>query len=406
MKQDNIRTAMMRCVRCGQCRSVCPVFLAKGVESDSARGRVTLIRALLEGDISISRELSEKVWQCLLCHTCSRECPSGVEVVKIVLEGRARIAELQGLPFTKRAVTKWILPNLGLWGKFLALGSYGQKLLGRRVADNHWIPLLSFPLMFFRVWPQLDGKSLFQMLSLEPLPSPRDRVVFYAGCLLTYAYPLVGKAVWEVLRYNGVEVLVPADQTCCGLPALASGEKTLFNRMKEANLEVLRKVKADAVVTACPSCGSTLKEYYGGDLDITVFDFSEFLAIRGFKEPTVKLETVVTYHDPCHLRKAQKIVLPPRKILGSIPGITFKEVREPERCCGFGGTFSFSYPLLSRHIGAVKAGLLAETGADTVVTACPGCMMQLADGLYRRGSTPRVKHLAEMLAASYGLLKG
>lgn len=404
MDLQEIKRAMMRCVRCGQCRSVCPVFLVKRVESDSTRGRVTLIRALMESEISLSEDLAEKIWQCLLCHSCSQECPSGVQVEKIILTGRSKIVELQGLPFSKKIIVKWLLPHLKSLSTFMALGGFLQKFCGKEVSGGYWIPLFSLPLISSRVLPKLNNKSLFQMVHSEApsIPKPKGRAVFYTGCMLAYGYPWTGKAVVEVLNYNSIEVIIPPDQVCCGLPALASGQGEIFTHLKEANLRALKRVKAEAIVTACPSCGSTLKEYYSSELEVKIFDLSEFLVSIDFKPPEGELKGVVTYHDPCHLRKALKVVLPPRKILRSIPGIKFQEVADPSRCCGFGGTFGLSYPSLSRDIGSVKARLLLDTGAETVITSCPGCMLQLADSLYRQKSSLKVQHLAELLAESYG----
>ncbi|WP_373996431.1 (Fe-S)-binding protein [Thermanaeromonas sp. C210] len=398
---------MIRCVRCGQCRSVCPVFLVKKVESDSTRGRVTLIRALLEGEISFSEELGEKVWQCLLCHSCSQECPSGVQVEKIILAARSKMAELRGLPFSKKVLIQGLLPNLKSLSKLMALGRFLQSFGGKEVPGGYWLPSFSLPLFSSRVLPRLNSRSLFQMVPSEApfIPRPKGRAVFYAGCMLAYGYPRTGKAVVEVLYYNGIEVVIPPDQVCCGLPALASGHRETFTRLREANLRVLKRVKADGIVTACPSCGSTLKEYYSSELQAKIFDFSEFLVAADFKPPDREWKSVVTYHDPCHLRKAQKVVRPPRRILASIPGIKFKEAADPGRCCGFGGTFGLYYPGLSREIGRARAGSLLDTGAEAVVTSCPGCMLQLADSLYRQQSTVPVRHLAEVLAEAYGFHK-
>jgi len=405
MELQEIRTALMRCVRCGQCRSVCPVFLAKRVESDSTRGRVTLIRALLEGEISFSKGLAEKVWQCLLCHSCSQECPSGVQVEKIILSGRSKTVELDGLPLSKKIVVQWLLPNLKLLSKFMVLGRFLQRLCGKKVPGGYWVPPFSLPMAPSRIFPKLNNQSLFQIVhsKVPSAPKPKGKILFYTGCMLAYGYPMTGKAVVEVLNYNGFHVITPPDQVCCGLPALASGLKITFRHLREANLRVLKREKADAIITACPSCGSTLKEYYSDELNVKVFDLSEFLVSIDFKPPEGKIQGIVTYHDPCHLRKAQKVIAPPRKILRSIPGIQFKEVADPSRCCGFGGTFALSYPNLSKEIGNVKARLLLDTGAETVVTSCPGCMLQLADILFRHNSSVRVKHLAELLAEAYSL---
>ena len=395
---------LMPCVRCGQCRSVCPVFLAKGVESDSPRGRVALVRALLEGRIEANDLLAEKIEQCALCRTCFQECPSGVHVERIILAAREKLASLRGIPLQKKVLTRWLLPNVNRLRPIMPLAPRVQGLIGSGVGNGEYrLPSYRLPLVGKRLVPNLTGQTIYSV-SRQTTAAPRAqrKIILFAGCMIAYAYPKVGRAVLEVLRHHGVEVAVPNGQVCCGLPALASGDKDSFERAKRQNLTVLRATNCDAVVTACASCGSTLKEHYQQDVPIKVYDFSEFLVDQvDFRPPRGASEGRVTYHDPCHLRKAQGISNQPRRLLKSLPGMSYQEVSNPDRCCGFGGTFSLSYQSLSDEIGRTKVDALIGTGAETVVTACPGCMLHLANGLHQRQSAARVMHLAEVLARSY-----
>ncbi|WP_258360045.1 (Fe-S)-binding protein [Moorella sulfitireducens] len=429
----DLKQELMPCVRCGQCRSVCPVFLAKGVESDAPRGRVTLVRALLEGRIDPTDILNEKIQQCLLCRTCVQECPSGVHVERIIIAAREKLAGVTGISREKKLVVRWLLPNLQRLRLFLPVIARVQGLLARRVNNSDYqAPRFNVPLAGRRLLPVLTGHTIATMSSGgKPFPATASslkaektgvvaganmtpeaaatdnglkkqaRVAFFTGCLMNYGYPHVGRDVVEVLQRNLVEVVIPEKQVCCGLPMLAAGDRNTFNRMREENLRALRSIHSDAVITACASCGSTLKEFYAGELEAPIYDFSEFLLAIDFRPPRGTMVQNVTYHDPCHLRKAQGIKSQPRQLLKSVPGLTLKEVSNPDRCCGFGGTFSLTYPDLARTIGVTKVKDLMQTGADTVVTACPGCMLQLASGLYSQGSQAKVLHLAELLAASY-----
>jgi glycolate dehydrogenase iron-sulfur subunit len=395
---------LMPCVRCGQCRSVCPVFLAKGVESDSPRGRVALVRALLEGRIEPNDLLAEKIEQCALCRTCFQECPSGVRVERIILAARERLAEVRGIPLRKKILTRWLFPNMNHLAVFLPLASRMQGLLGSRVSGGAYrLPRVRLPVVGKRLVPNLDGQTIqMAVTKTRKVPCVQRKVAFFGGCMIGYAYPKVGRAVLEVLRKNRVEAKVPKDQVCCGLPALAAGDPETFNRVREQNLKILREAACDAIVTACASCGSTLKEYYQPELSIPIYDFAEFLADHiQFLPPRGRLESRITYHDPCHLRKAQGVKDQPRQLLKNIPGISFQDVGDPDRCCGFGGTFSLSYQSLSDEIAATKVQVLIQTGADTIATACPGCMLHLANGLFRARSKAHVVHLAELLAAAY-----
>jgi len=397
---------LMPCVRCGQCRSVCPVFLARGVESDSPRGRVALVRALLVGRIEPNDLLAEKIEQCALCRACFQECPSGVRVERIILAAREHLAELRGIPLQKKILTRWLFPNSNRLPALLPVASRIQGLVGSRVLSGEYrLPRMRLPMVGKRLLPNLDGRTIHLAVA-ETGEGVRGRserkAALFAGCMIGYAYPRVGWAVLEVLRQNRVQAIVLKDQVCCGLPALTAGDRDSFDRVREQNLRILRATEYDAIVTACASCGSTLKEYYQSELPIRVYDFAEFLADEiQFLPPRGRLDGRITYHDPCHLRKAQGIKDQPRWLLKNIPGISFQEVGDPDQCCGFGGTFSLSYPSLSDEIGATKVHAVMETRADTVVTACPGCMLHLANGLFQARSKARVVHLAEALAASY-----
>jgi len=404
MTHADLSMELMPCVRCGQCRSVCPVFLAKGVESDSPRGRVALVRALLEGKIEPNDLLAEKIEQCVLCRTCFQECPSGVHVERIILAARERLGELRGIPLQKKILTRWLFPNASRLAVLLPFASRMQGLIGSRVFGGEYrLPRVRLPILGKRLLPNLSPRTIHAAVG-EPgkLCRIEGKVVLFAGCMIRYAYPKVGRAVIEVLRQNRVEAMVPKDQICCGLPALAAGDQETFNRVREQNLKILREAACDAIVTACASCGSTLKEYYQPELSIRIYDFAEFLTDHiPFQPPRGRLEGRITYHDPCHLRKAQGIKDQPRWLLKNIPGSSFQDVVDPDRCCGFGGTFSLSCPSLSDEIGLTKVRALMRTGADTVATACPGCMLHLANGLFQAQSKVRVMHLAEVLAASY-----
>ncbi|HAK60555.1 MAG TPA: hypothetical protein DCO77_09260 [Nitrospiraceae bacterium] len=406
-QQDNsgLIREMMPCVRCGQCRSVCPVFSARGVESDAPRGKVALVRALLEGTIEPNAALIERIDQCLLCQTCVQDCPSGVRVDRIVIAARERIARQKGVPIRKKFLTRWLMPNLNRLRFFITLIAKLQGLIGSKVAAGSYRkPRYRIPITGKRLLPDLTGQTLHTLVQERPKTGKIDRkVMFFSGCMITYVNPGIGKAVLEVCERNHVDVVVPEEQVCCGLPSLAAGDRDTFEELRQQNLAVLMESGCDTIITACASCGSTLKEHYGQDLPMKIYDFSEFLSDHLKLDPLPKsVQKTATYHDPCHLRKAQKIKDQPRSLLKRVPGLSFQDVKDPDRCCGFGGTFSMSQEKLSQEINDTTVKQLIETGAEMVVTSCPGCMLHLANGLHRAGSTARVVHLAEVLAASCG----
>jgi glycolate oxidase iron-sulfur subunit len=226
--------------------------------------------------------------------------------------------------------------------------------------------------------------------------------------MTNYIYLATGRAVLNVLRRQGVEVVIP-EQWCCGIPALASGDQQTAAELARKNGESFRQANAEAIISDCASCGSMLQEY--GDLLGTAearefsskaLDFSQFLqqAVT-FKAGDRPVRQMVTYHDPCHLKRGQGVSEAPRKLLQSVPGLTFKEMKDPDRCCGAAGSFNLTYYDLSQRVGRQKAENIVETGADIVVTGCPSCMMQIGHLLERRGAPQQVVHLAEVLNQSY-----
>src|SRR3990172_2429229 len=358
-KDIDLIKELMPCVRCGQCRSVCPVFLAKGVESDAPRGKVALVRALLEGKLEPSEALIEKLDQCLLCQTCVQDCPSGVPVDRIIIAARERLAGLRGVPFRKKILTRWLMPNLSRLQPLLALASRMQNLFGGKVvAGNYRLPRYPIPLIGKRLLPRLTGQTLHTLVQKRPKTRKATRkVIFFSGCMITYVNPGIGHALMEVLERNGVDVVVPKEQVCCGLPLLAAGDRETFEGFRRQNLKVLRENDCDAIIPACASCGSTVKEHYGSELPMKIYDFSEFLIDQiKLSPPLLRVEKTVTYHDPCHLRKSQKIKNQPRSLLKRIPGLSFQDVKDPDRCCGFCGAFSLHPPILSPQLNDTKIG--------------------------------------------------
>ncbi len=248
-----------------------------------------------------------------------------------------------------------------------------------------------------------------QVSGLVACSRPRIRVAYYTGCLTNYVYPGTGLAVLDVLKHNGVEVVIP-EQWCCGIPALASGDEASAAALARRNIEAFQKAGVDAVITDCASCGSMLHDY--ADLIETsearsfagkVMDFSRFLddAID-FQPGDREVPMVATYHDPCHLRRGQGVYTAPRKLIRAVPGLEFKEMNEADRCCGAAGSFNLTYYDLSTRIGKRKVKNIRETGAELVITGCPSCIMQIEHVLSLEQEPVQVMHLAELLSMSYG----
>jgi glycolate oxidase iron-sulfur subunit len=222
--------------------------------------------------------------------------------------------------------------------------------------------------------------------------------------LLNYVYPHVAESIVHILSLHGIDVIIPSQQLCCGTPALAYGDMETARRLARRNVECLEASKVDAVIFGCASCELTVKRDYphlvegGEELSKKVFDISEYIhEYLGYSN--IPLEEKVTYHDPCHLRWGRGVTEPPREIARRSG--RYIEMPGAGNCCGLGGSFSLTHYDVSCALGAAKADAIRKSGADIVVTACPGCMLQLQDQLERRALPVSVMHIAQLYELSY-----
>jgi glycolate oxidase iron-sulfur subunit len=414
-ERERWRGQLARCIRCGTCRSVCPVFQVTGDESAAARGKVRLVDAVVRGQLELTEGMQERLGRCLLCKACTSGCPSGVATDELFLSARAALARANGLPLLKRVA----FAGLGYRRAFeagLRLGAVFQGALFRRAPGGPGrvprIPLPSAGLHARRLVPSLATRPLRGRLRrLPPLARRRARVALFPGCMLTWVYPEAGVALVEVLRANGVDVVVPRRVACCGTPAFTSGDRATGAFLAGANVAALSEEPFDAVVTGCASCGAALKHDWRHVIDDPaveerwralprVLDFTQLLAELGTTAPLGPVAARVTYHDPCHLVRGMGVSREPRRLLGEIPGLELAEMRDAARCCGSGGTFSLAHYELSRRVNDAKVDAARDTGAAVLATGCSACRMHVADGLARRDVPMRVLHTAEVLALS------
>ncbi len=419
MELQELSEQLVRCSRCGTCQSVCPVFRELQLESAVARGKVWLARGLAEGQLEITPGLKEKLSLCLLCGACVESCGSGVKVDKIVQAARRAVAKEKGLPLVKKLAFRLLLANRWVFDWALRSGSLFQGLLFRPGPRGEGM-LPRLPL-------GLDRRRLLAPLAPRPLrllypevvkvENPRLRVAFFTGCLTNYIYTDTGAAVIEVLRRNGVEVVLPRLQHCCGTPARVSGDYETAVPIAKANIDVLLREEVDYVVVACASCGAALKEEYALLLekDATYREKARALGrkVRDFSELAVELGVdrqverfgylglKVTYHDPCHLGRAQKVRSQPRALIRALPGVIFEELSRPGECCGSAGSFSLEHYDLAARINDRKIADIRRTQAHCVVTSCPACRMHIADGLSRNNYEARVLHVAQLVEMAY-----
>jgi len=408
-----IKDEFLKCMRCGNCQAVCPIYKETRKETEVARGKIQLIKGLLEGNLKPSPYLGEKIATCLTCLACQENCPSGVNYEKILLFGRDYLAQENGVPLIKKAIFKVLrkpkLVNFGfkMASRFQGLvlkkvkGRPGRKLRFGLIEDHE-----------NRLLPEIAKETLVQKAKSKGGPG-KEKLLYFPGCMINNVYVNVGEAVISVLKENGAEVKVLEKQSCCGTPARVHGDIETAKKLGRYVLDTYLAEDAKIVITSCSTCGTTFKKGYlelfndepeylekAKKLAQKTRDINEYLVEKGYKKPQ-KLNFKVTYHDPCHLNRKLRVNEQPRKILHSLVGDNFIEMKKPSACCGGAGSFALTHYSLSKSIGNKKAKDIIGTGAKVVATSCPACMMQLNDALAKEGVNVRVVHVAELLKEGY-----
>ncbi|MBE9537215.1 MAG: (Fe-S)-binding protein [Proteobacteria bacterium] len=398
------------CVKCGGCQPSCPTFEATGDESMLARGRMALVEAVIEGRLELSKGFSRRINSCLDCKACVSACPSAVPVDEIIYAAKADIALNMGCkPFTGT------LPGI------IALRPSLQKGLMRIMGGLKKIFYDPLPVFFplpkalkykgkKRLVPHISGRPFNSRAGgIHRVKEKRGRVIFYVGCATNMMHQHIGEAVLEVLNHNNIEVIVMKDEHCCGIPFLSKGDRATAEKLARKNIEQLTSAEADAIVTCCATCGSTLQNYTkwiddkeAKRLAKKTMDIHQYLANHTeFKNGIGEVKEKVTWHDPCHLSRGQGIKDEPRDILNAIPGLEFIEMSNPCHCCGFGGEVSVQDYAMSIDIADKKIRAITGSGAETVATGCPACKIHMTDAMHHYGEERPVMHTVEYLARAY-----
>lgn len=397
--------AVEKCVHCGFCLPTCPTYTVLSEEMDSPRGRIILMKSVLEGDVELEDALPY-LDRCLGCLACVTACPSGVPYGEMITPFKAYANEHRRRPVVDRAARRLALETLPYPDRFRA-----SALSGR----------LAKPLQ------GLLPEQLQAMLALlpeslpeaQPLPAVfpaqgerRARVALLAGCVQRVLAPEINWATLHVLARNGVEVIIPDAQGCCGALALHAGETDKARTQALNNIDIFPR-DVDAIITNAAGCGSGMKEYsllfkgtewedQGVEFSSHVEDVSIFLDRLGIIEiPPLPESIQLAYHDACHLAHAQGVRLAPRRLLERIPGVNLVPVSEEELCCGSAGTYNFEQPETAHALGQRKAKHILECGAQAVATGNIGCMVQLRAQLAELGRDIPVWHTIEVLDRAY-----
>ncbi len=454
--------AIVQCIRCGMCLPHCPTYAVLGIEQDSPRGRIALIKAVSDGRLDVSdSDFQKHISQCLGCRACETACPAGVQFGYLLETTRGQIeqaragkveprsADFSQPPAETRRADPSRPPADGGGEEEAARRSPQEAALRTLVFDG----LFSSPrrldvagglLRFYQrsgAQRLARGSGILRLLGLakterllpplSPRPyhadgverrsgyapeadRPRARVALFAGCVQRLMFADVNRATERVLLRNGCAVVAPTGQTCCGALHAHAGEREAAKDLARHNLDAFDLDAVDVIIINAAGCGAMLKEY--GELlhddpqyaerahafSAKVKDIHEFLAELPLDPPRSAPQPLrVTYQDACHLWHGQKIRLAPRVVLQTIPGLELVEMNQSDWCCGSAGTYNVVHPDLSAQVLDLKMDNVTRTEADILAAPNPGCILQLQSGVQQRGLAMRVVHPIELLDAAY-----
>lgn len=412
------RDLLRQCVHCGLCLPTCPTYRALGIEQDSPRGRIYQMLAMADGEISPNDpRLQLHISQCLDCRACETACPSGVHYGRLLEATRAELKP-------RSARERW-LRRLVLDGLFTSPKLLDAAGLATRLYQHSGLQHLARKAGFLRPLPKLAdlegllprfraGVAKAGLPEVTPAVGERKyRVAMLEGCVAAQFFGETNQATARVLAANGCEVVVPRAQGCCGALHLHSGERETAKKLARRNVAAFEAAGADAYVVNAAGCGSTLKEY--GELladdpawaerarafSAKMRDVNELLAEIPLTMPLGEIRRRATYHDACHLAHGQRIREQPRELLRRIPGLELVDLPESDTCCGSAGIYNVTHYELSMQMLEWKMDAVESTGAEIVVAANPGCIIQIVHGLRERGRSVEVLHPIDLLDRSY-----
>jgi len=411
-----------QCVHCGLCLAYCPTFSELGTEMDSPRGRIFTIKALAEGRMSVTDSVVEHLSLCLDCRACETVCPAGVPYGRLIEAAKAEIERVRpGGPARRifRGLNFGLLLQRSamLRAAVAAMRAYQASGLQRLVRATGLVRVLPGTLS---AWEALLP-TIPSAAERRPLPpvtptegARRGRVALLEGCVQSVVFGAHNRATARLLARNGWDVVVPPGQPCCGALNAHGGDHAGAVELAKRAVDAFEAMGADAIVVNASGCGAHMKAFgtlladdsayaeRAQRLAASVKDVSEFLAREPLRGPLRPVGMKVTYHDPCHVVHGQKIRTQPRQLLAQIPGLEVVELQESDWCCGSAGIYNLTQPEMAARLLERKVRHVLATGAEAVVTANPGCILQIQQGLRAHSRDVKVLHIVELLDRAYG----
>lgn len=409
---------LRHCVRCARCLPVCPTYQETGLEVQSPRGRLSLIKAVEDGQLPFDGSVEEHLYHCLDCRMCNTVCPANVPIGENIVAARAAFGERRGRPWWRKLVFEHIL---------VSADRLGLALRPLRIYQRLRLPQLVRPLL--RLLPGRLARLRPMEALLPPLPAQplhkslkvitpakgerKHRVGFFLGCMMSEIFAIESQATIQVLTQAGCEVVTPKKQVCCGAPQDDQGNRDQLRKFARKNIALFEKIgQVEAIVSDCAACSGMLKEYaellhhdpaFAGRAQAfsakvkDIYEwYDQILPASVGRDGSQPL--AVTIHDACHLANAQGVRLPQRRVLNRIQSVKLAEMAEPSACCGSAGIYNITHPEMADKRLARKLENIKTTGASVVVTNGPGCLLQLKAATQEHRLEVEVKHISQLVA--------
>jgi glycolate oxidase iron-sulfur subunit len=395
------------CVHCGFCLQACPTYLNLEDENDSPRGRIFLMRSLLEGTVKPDDpSVQQHIDQCLGCRACEPVCPSGVPYGQLLEATRATLREYEPVPFIARLILfvfarRWLLRPAMFFSRILAATPIPTLLSGVKGRLGFAMAMLAS-----------TGRSIERSPYDPASRGERGTVATLRGCVMDGLFNQTNRATDRVLAVNGYAIERAPGQQCCGALHAHAGDLENARRLARRNIAAFERSGAEFIAVNAAGCGAIMKEYghllkddpawhdRATAIGSRVRDVSELLAAAGPRQGG-PLPIRITYDAPCHLQHAQRVTQAPLSVLAAIPGLELVPLHDSDQCCGSAGIYNLIEPETSDAVLAPKLANIKATGAPFVATGNPGCLMQIGAGMIRSGMSARAIHPIDLLDASY-----
>lgn len=405
---------LTQCMHCGLCLPVCPTYALTGLEKNSPRGRIRLMKSVMNDSLPMTAAFMNEMYFCLDCQACQTACPAGVKYGELVESARAIVEQKKRFPLKNFIIRNFVERRKILQALTVCIRFVQDSFLEKTIL---WFLKKSFHSLFGRLklMPRVSSEPAFETIPeiSEPRGDVRGTVAVLTGCVMDVFYADVNRDTVDVLLMNSWRTVIPQDQVCCGSLGGHNGDAEYSKGLAKKNIDAFEKYDADYYVINSAGCCAFMKRY--GELlsddpeysersrrfSKKVKDFSEFIYITGFKKPRHGIDKPTVYHEPCHLIHTQKISNEPRSIIGEVAGDNFRELDEATWCCGSAGIYNVlrfedASKLLDRKIDNIK-----KSGASLVVTGNPGCLAQIESGVKKEGLDIEVLHPATLLNRLY-----